>query len=96
MNKEGITSSIAQRIKDEYRKHSHSIEEWAEIAAHKIYATFDIKLASEVSEKKNDDEWDEVIDKIKEINGGKYDIKLDMELLCLLKENFMAPKSKHK
>lgn len=47
ITKEQIVASITQRIKDEQRKHSHSIEEWHEIAARKIYSSFDIKSLSE-------------------------------------------------
>lgn len=47
LTKEQIVASIEQRIKDEHRKHSHSIEEWPKIAALKIYATFDIKAKKE-------------------------------------------------
>lgn len=43
-----------------------------------------------------EDEWDKVIEKIRTINNGEYNIKIDMELLYLLKENFIAPKPKDK
>jgi len=43
-DKEIIIEAIVQRIKDEQTKHEHSIPDWHEIAARKIYATFDIKL----------------------------------------------------
>ena len=43
-DKEIIIKAIAQRIKDEQKKHEHSIPDWHEIAARKIYASFDIKL----------------------------------------------------
>lgn len=39
ISKEQIIQSITQRIKDEQRKHEHSIPDWHEIAARKIYAT---------------------------------------------------------
>lgn len=39
-----IIEAIIQRIKDEEKKHSKSIEDWHRIAANKIYATFDIKI----------------------------------------------------
>jgi hypothetical protein len=39
-----IIEAIIQRIKDEEKKHSKSIEDWYRIAANKIYATFDIKI----------------------------------------------------
>ena len=45
-NKEQIIEAIIQRIKDEEKKHSKSIEDWYRIAANKIYATFDIKIKS--------------------------------------------------
>ena len=41
---EQIIEAIIQRIKDEEKKHSKSIEDWHRIAANKIYATFDIKI----------------------------------------------------
>ena len=41
-----IIEAIIQRIKDEEKKHSKSIEDWYRIAANKIYATFDIKIKS--------------------------------------------------
>jgi ferritin-like protein len=44
MEKEQIIEAIIQRIKDEEKKHSKSIEDWYRIAANKIYATFDIKI----------------------------------------------------
>ena len=42
--KNQIIEAIIQRIKDEEKKHSKSIEDWYRIAANKIYATFDIKI----------------------------------------------------
>jgi hypothetical protein len=42
--KELIIKIILERIKDEQKKHEHSIPDWHEIAARKIYASFDIKL----------------------------------------------------
>jgi hypothetical protein len=44
MDKQNIIKWISQRIKDEQRKHSWHDENWHEIAARKIYATYDIKL----------------------------------------------------
>ena len=43
-NKEAIIKWIAQRIKDEQRKHEKHQDRWHEIAARKIYATYDITL----------------------------------------------------
>jgi hypothetical protein len=43
-DKEIIIEAIVQRIKEEQKKHERSIPDWHEIAARKIYATFDIKL----------------------------------------------------
>ena len=40
--KEVIIKAIAERIKEEQKKHEHNIPDWYEIAARKIYATFDI------------------------------------------------------
>lgn len=42
--KEDIIKWIARRIKDEHRKHSLNDENWHEIAARKIYASYFIKL----------------------------------------------------
>lgn len=42
--KEIIIKYISQRIKDEQRKHEGKIEDWYEIAARKIYASYDIIL----------------------------------------------------
>jgi len=44
IEQEQIIEAIIQRIKDEEKKHSKSIEDWYRIAANKIYATFDIKI----------------------------------------------------
>jgi hypothetical protein len=41
MSKEDIIKTIAERIKSEYSKHKEL--DWAEIAAIKIYSTFNIK-----------------------------------------------------
>lgn len=43
-SKENIVKWIAQRISDEHRKHSTHNQEWANIAALKIYNTYNIKL----------------------------------------------------
>ncbi len=42
MEKEEIIKAIAERIKEEQKKHERNIPDWHEIAARKIYATFDI------------------------------------------------------
>jgi hypothetical protein len=42
MEKEEIIKAIAQRIKEEQKKHERNNPDWHEIAARKIYATFDI------------------------------------------------------
>ena len=47
-----IIEAIIQRIKDEEKKHSKSIEDWYRIAANKIYATFDIKIKENMSNNK--------------------------------------------
>jgi len=50
--KEVIIKAIAERIKEEQKKHERSIPDWHEIAARKIYATFDIlSLIEEYREK---------------------------------------------
>jgi len=41
---EQIIKWIAQRIKDEHRKHARNIENWEEIAARKILATYNFTL----------------------------------------------------
>ena len=51
-DKEIIIKAIAERIKEEQKKHERSIPNWHEIAARKIYATFDIlSLIEEYREK---------------------------------------------
>jgi hypothetical protein len=49
-DKEIIIKAIAQRIKDEQKKHERSIPDWYEIAARKIYASLDIKLKPDSDE----------------------------------------------
>ena len=46
-DKDLIIKAIAERIKEEQKKHEHSIPNWHEIAARKIYATFNINLKQE-------------------------------------------------
>ena len=46
-DKELIIKAIADRIKEEQKKHERSIPDWHEIAARKIYATFDIQVLIE-------------------------------------------------
>jgi len=46
-DKELIIKAIAERIKEEQKKHERSIPNWHEIAARKIYATFNILLLIE-------------------------------------------------
>ena len=41
-DKELIIKAIAERIKEEQKKHERNNPNWYEIAARKIYATFDI------------------------------------------------------
>lgn len=43
-DKERIIEGIIYRIKEEEKKHSKTIDDWHRIAAHKIYATFDIQI----------------------------------------------------
>ena len=43
-NKKQIIESITRRIRDEQRKHEHSIPDWQELAARKIYSSFKIEL----------------------------------------------------
>jgi hypothetical protein len=42
--KELIIKAITERIKDEQKKHERNIPNWHEIAARKIYASFNITL----------------------------------------------------
>ena len=51
--KQKIIQAIAQRIKDEHDKHSHSIDTWNVIAATKIYSSFDIKIKKLTNHDKN-------------------------------------------
>ena len=44
IEQEQIIEAIIQRIKDEEKKHSKSIEDWYRIATNRIYATFDLKI----------------------------------------------------
>lgn len=41
---EQIIKWIAQRIKDEHRKHAKNIDNWEQIAARKIVATYNVTL----------------------------------------------------
>jgi len=50
-DKEQIIKAITQRIKEEQKKHERNIPDWHEIAARKIYATFDITTKPESDEK---------------------------------------------
>jgi hypothetical protein len=44
-DKEKIIDGIVYRIKEEEKKHSKMLSiDWHRIAAHKIYATFDIQI----------------------------------------------------
>lgn len=43
-SKKQIIESITRRIRDEQRKHEHSITDWQELAARKIYSSFKIEL----------------------------------------------------
>ena len=45
MDKERIIASIKERILSEHKK--HQTLDWAEIAARKIYATYDMALKKE-------------------------------------------------
>lgn len=42
--KERIILGIETRIRSEYIKHGRNIDDWAKIAAYKIYATYEVKL----------------------------------------------------
>jgi len=46
-DKELIIKAIAERIKEEQKKHERNNPDWYEVAARKIYATYDIKLKQE-------------------------------------------------
>ena len=71
-DKENIIKWIAQRIKDEQTKHARNIPDWHEIAARKIYATFDIKLKLI--------EDDVICPKCKGVN--EYSISVDGDYKC--------------
>jgi hypothetical protein len=43
-DKDRIILGIESRIKSEFTKHGRNMDDWAKIAAHKIYATYDVKL----------------------------------------------------
>lgn len=49
-NKEAIIKWIARRIKDEQRKHEKNIENWQELAARKLYATYNITFKPDIDE----------------------------------------------
>lgn len=51
MDKERIIEGIRQRILSEHMKHSQHLD-WAQIAALKIYATYEIKLKKVLDEKR--------------------------------------------
>lgn len=61
MEKEEIIKAIAQRIKEEQKKHEHNIPNWYEIAARKIYATFDINPKQDTVGKEFYESADKVI-----------------------------------
>jgi len=50
-DKEQIIKAITQRLKEEQKKHERNIPDWHEIAARKIYATFDITTKPKSDEK---------------------------------------------
>jgi hypothetical protein len=84
INKEHIIASMTQRIKDEQRKHEESIGDWHEIAARKIYGSFDIKPVSEIVKPKDtksaDEAWEKyrasIYEASKKICGCTEDKKL--------------------
>jgi len=47
-NKENIIKWIARRIKDEQRKHEKNIPNWQELAARKLYATYNITFKEDI------------------------------------------------
>jgi hypothetical protein len=59
--KEVIIKAIAERIKEEQKKHEHNIPNWYEIAARKIYATFDINPKQDTVGKEFYESADKVI-----------------------------------
>lgn len=66
MNKEQIIQGIADRIKAEETKHSHSIPDWHKIAAAKIYATWVGTAIPDHDLNQLADEW------VFETNGHKW------------------------
>jgi uncharacterized protein YktB (UPF0637 family) len=61
MEKEEIIKAIAERIKEEQKKHERNIPDWHEIAARKIYATFDINPKQDTVGKEFYESADKVI-----------------------------------
>lgn len=68
-NKEIIIQAIAQRIKEEQKKHEHSIPDWHEIAARKIYASLDINMKTPKMSKETLDEFFDLHDDDDFIDG---------------------------
>ena len=68
--KNQIIEAIIQRIKDEEKKHSKSIEDWYRIAANKIYATFDITIKEQMETKQSSIEWLE--DKLNNVKPTEF------------------------
>jgi hypothetical protein len=68
-NKEIIIQVIAQRIKEEQKKHEHSIPDWHEIAARKIYASLDINMKTPKISKETLDEFFDLHDSEDFIDG---------------------------
>ena len=60
-DKEIIIKAIAERIKEEQKKHERNIPDWYEIAARKIYATFDINPKQDTVGKEFYESADKVI-----------------------------------
>ena len=80
---EQIIEAIIQRIKDEEKKHSKSIEDWYRIAANKIYATFDIKIkALKKQQMGKEQQKQHLIDMIKDAEDlGLYNKQSSIEWL---------------
>jgi hypothetical protein len=71
-DKELIIKAIAERIKEEQKKHERSIPDWHEIAARKIYATLDIKPKPE--QPAFIDPWNQPNDELKNNDSTFYNL----------------------
>ena len=87
--KEVIIKAIAERIKEEQKKHERNIPDWYQIAARKIYATFDINPKQDTVGKEFYESADKVITVKRQetLNLDKLESKLDDALAKETKES---------